>query len=163
MHRDDPMAEKDQKLQLLTNYFRVDTKKNVSMTQYRIDFDDSIQDRRRKFAIVGECTHLLGLHVYDGANMVFLMRKLNDKRVTKRVQLRDGSEYNVTFRETREILYTDSMFFTVLNLIVRRCFEKLNLTLVGRNYYDAAQAQRVQELRIDLWPGKNSKTSLWKF
>lgn len=148
----------DKPLKLITNYFRVETTEKVSMTQYRIDFDPATENRSLKFAIINESKDFLGLHVYDGANTVYLMKRLPDKETWRLVTLRDGSRFNVRFRESREILYTDAMFFTILNLILRRCFEALRLNLVGRNYYDAMAARRVNEFKVDLWPGKKMKT-----
>jgi hypothetical protein len=123
------------------------------MTQYRIDFYPATDDRRLKFAIINESKNMLGLHVYDGQNTVYLMSKLPEQDTSTSVTLRNDAKYSVRFRESRSIYYTDAMFFTILNLILRRCLEALKLTLVGRHYYDSTSSQRVPEYKVELWPG----------
>lgn len=81
------------------------------------------------------------------------MLKLSEKDVTKEVRLRDGTIFKVRFRESREIPYTDAMYFTILNLIIRACYEALGFNLIGRNYYDPMSLKQVNDCKIDLWPG----------
>lgn len=154
----DTGATEDQHVMLTTNYYKVEQRNRVSMYMYRIDFNPPTDMRKVRWALISNINNDLGLNVYDGANSIYLMNKLPQKLNHFDTQLKNGTPFTVTLRESREIHYTDGMFFTILNLILRRCFEKLDLVLVGRNFFDAIAAIDVPSLKLQIWPGNFSYT-----
>lgn len=146
-------AENDQQVTLITNYYKVEQRKPVSMTMYHIDFDPHTDSKAYRWELIRSLENYLRTHVYDGMSSVYLMNKLPDRENYFDRNLKDGTPFRVKLRERREIPYTDGMFFTILNLVLRRCFEGMDLNLVGRNYYDALAAINVPSLRLQLWPG----------
>lgn len=150
----DTGATFDQEIMLTTNYYKVDQRDKVSMFMYHVDFKPPMENRKARWSLMNKLNNALGLNVYDGASSVYLMIKLPQTENNFSVELRDGTPFIVRLRQSREIHYTDGMFFTILNLVLRRCFDALELNLVGRNFYDAKAAIDVPSLKLQIWPGK---------
>lgn len=144
----------EEKVQLCANYFKVypmNVDRRVRITMYHVIFKPFCEERGNRYGLMRQLG--LGTSNYDGSASIYLMQKLRDKVTKFDAESRDGRRFIITLAEKNEILTTDAMFFTILNLIIRNAMDALKLQLVGRNYYDAANKIDMPALRLQIWPG----------
>nr|AEI25513.1 aubergine [Nilaparvata lugens] len=70
-------------------------------------------------------------------------RKHDDQFITMTVRMVDKDA----------IKYGDQTYLQVLNIVVRKCIANLDMTLLGRNYYDPKAKITIPEFSLELWPG----------
>jgi aubergine len=110
---------------------------------YRVDFEPDIEIAGLRKAFVGNQRELFGGYLYDGQNMLYLTHRLPEETMEFTMTSREGQDYKLKIKNTgAKIEMTDSMATQILNLILRRTMEGLNLQLVGRNLYDPANRVR---------------------
>lgn len=141
-------------IDLLANYLRVQKDKNFSLQQYHVNFIPDIDIPIVRKALIREHKKTLGGYLYDGVSTVYLTKSLEKESTDFVGRLKDDSLVKITVKNTMNFIpSTDGRMMQLLNLILRRAMEGLNLQLVGRNYFDAAAAIELQEFNIQLWPG----------
>lgn len=136
---------------LSANYFRLIRCSEFKLTLFRVDFDPPSEQAQVRKLLVSKLK--LDGYVYDGANMLYLTKQLNESefRVTDSMT---EQEYTVTIKNTgTEIKDTDAMANQIYNIILRRAMSHLKMQLVGRNLYDAENKVKLDQFRIELWPG----------
>ena len=52
-----------------------------------------------------------------------------------------------------EVAKAASNYLQLLSIIMRQIMEKLDLELIGRNYFDPYSASLIREYCIEIWPG----------
>lgn len=119
-----------------TNYFRLVRKPEWSIHQYRVDFSPEIEAVVIRKALFRAHMKVFNGFLFDGT-MLFSSTKL-DSEITQFCSARnDGSAVAITVKYVKEVLMTEMESLKVLNIILRRAMEGLNLQLVGRNFFDA--------------------------
>lgn len=119
-----------------TNYFRLIRKPEWNIFQYRIDFAPDIEAVVIRKALLRPHMKLFNGFLFDGT-MLFSSTKLPSE-VTQLCSARnDGTNVMITVRYVKEVLMTEMASLQILNIILRRAMEGLNLQLVGRNFFDA--------------------------
>jgi len=83
---------------------------------------------------------LLGGYIFDGT-ILFCTTQFkpvqNSPYVLELVtQSREGENYQIKIKAVGSVEAADNQQFQVLNLILRRAMEGLNLQLVSRNFFD---------------------------
>lgn len=134
-------GESGTQVQLLANYFPLKPIKDFCFRQYRVDFRPEVELLGlRKFLIANASKQIKG-YVYDGANILYLTRRLPEKETIFHVKSKDDTAYQVSLRDTNnEIRNTDATAMMVLNTILRRAMDGLKLKLIQRNLYDSDAA-----------------------
>ena len=56
-------------------------------------------------------------------------------------------------RFVKEVSNTDKNYLQLLAIIQRQIMEKLDMELIGRNYFDPHSANLIREYCLELWPG----------
>lgn len=121
---------------LATNYFRLVRKPEWTIFQYRVDFAPDIDATVIRKAMFRPHANLFNGFLFDGT-MLFSTTKLN-KETTQFNSIRnDGTPVLITVKYVKEVLMTEMASLQILNIILRRAMEGLNLQLVGRNFFDA--------------------------
>lgn len=78
-----------------------------------------------------------GGYLYDGDNCLYLTHRLDKEIMNLTVESREGVSYKILIRNVgRKIAMSDQAGTQVLNLILRRAMDGLQMQLVGRNLYD---------------------------
>lgn len=91
-------------------------------------------------SLIRSQSEMLGGFLFDGTQ-IFLSRELKSECVKRSVKgLKDNTEYILFFRLTNVISMNEAYSLHVLNLILRRAMDGLNLQSVGKNKYDPAAA-----------------------
>lgn len=141
-----------QNLNVQTNYFRVLKKPNWSIFQYRIDFAPDVDLIRARRSYIYEHRELFGGYLFDGA-MLFTTTNLDSKTKELYCKDKEGETIQIKVKNVGEIKVTDIQMLQVLNLILRRSMEGLNLQLVSRNFFDPIARISVPNHRLEIWPG----------
>jgi aubergine len=123
---------------LSANYFELTRKPDFAFTQYRVDFEPDCDDIKLRKFLVGTQRATFGGFLYDGGSLLYLTRRLPQDEMTFNITTpRDNRKFILKIKHTGNVIsMTDSMATNVLNVILRRTMDKLNMQLVGRNLYD---------------------------
>jgi aubergine-like protein len=111
------------------------------MNQYRVDFSPDIEASIVRKALLREHSSMFGGYIFDGTCM-FTSQKLDQDLLELTGKRNDDSHVKITIKHVREIPMTDGQSMQILNLVLRKAMEGLNLQLVGRNFFDAASKVR---------------------
>lgn len=123
-------------VKLSANYFKLVKKPAFAFSVYRVDFLPDIEIAGMRKAFVALQRETFGGYLYDGQNMIYLTQRLAQDKMEFEVKSREGDDYKMKVKYTSTIEMTSAMATQILNLILRRTMEGLNLQLVGRNLYD---------------------------
>ncbi|KAJ6632990.1 Protein piwi, partial [Pseudolycoriella hygida] len=140
-------------IKLKANYFKLEKCPEYEMLAYRVDFDPECEDAPTRKYLMYTQRDLLGAYLYDTANKFYTTHKLQSEEFTVQTKDRKLNNYELRIKQT-EILQMDTReSLQVLNLILRRAMEGLQLQLVGRNLFDALGKIQLSQLGLELWPG----------
>lgn len=137
---------------LTANYFRLTRKTEWSLYKYHVTFEPEVLMARVRNALIFNHKPKFGGYLFDGTQL-FLTRKLEESQLNLVSTNREDVEHRIKLRFTKQILMSDNESIQVLNLILRRAMQGLQLKLVQRNYYDPADAKNLPQFHIQLWPG----------
>lgn len=127
-------------MQLQANFFRLLKKPTWNIYKYDVKFDPECMMVRLRNALIMQHKEAIGGFLFDGTQL-FLTRKLDtdDNGTIKfKSKTRTEEEYTLTMKFTRIVQMTENESLQILNLILRRATQGMELQLVGRNFYDAA-------------------------
>ncbi|XP_035779822.1 protein aubergine-like [Anopheles albimanus] len=142
-----------QALSLQSNYFKLVKRVDWTLSHYSVTFVPQCPSPRLMQSLVNEHKAILGGFVFDGANLFTGSKLPSDELVLHSKHDRTGDKYEVHIERVATVDMTGETGIQVLNLILRRAMNGLNLQLVGRNLYDAAAKIPIREYHIELWPG----------
>lgn len=123
-------------IQLTTNYFKIQRKKDWGLYQYHVDFAPEIDITGIRKSVLRAHRAQFNGFLFDGS-MLWSTTKLQNEVTTLTGQRSDGTPVIITIKFTKEVTMTESASLQILNVIMREAMQKLNLQLVGRNYFDA--------------------------
>lgn len=80
-------------------------------------------------------------YLYDGASILFITARLPQDQMTFDCETREGKNYKLTLKNTKQTIdRSDPRVLLVLNIMLRRAMEGLNLKLIQRNLFDPENA-----------------------
>lgn len=123
-------------IHLKANYFELRQRPNYEMVMYRVDFDPECElPPKRKYLMYTQ-RELFGAYLYDTRNSVYLTHRLPQDLLTVDTMDRENNPYKMTIKFGTIVSMDTRESLQVLNLILRRSMEGLNLQLIGRNLFD---------------------------
>ncbi|XP_041675230.1 LOW QUALITY PROTEIN: protein aubergine [Drosophila eugracilis] len=145
------------KITVQTNYFKLLKRPNWTIYQYRVDFVPDIDNTRLRRGLLNEHRSLLGGNIFDGT-VLFCTTQFkpvqNSPYVLELVaKNRAGENIEIKIKAVGSVEAGDNQQFQVLNLILRRAMEGLELQLVHRNLFDPKAKINLENYRMELWPG----------
>lgn len=113
---------------------------NWTIYQYRVDFDPDVDNTRLRRGLLSEHRQLLGGYIFDGT-VLFCTTKFKEIANSPNVlelltKSRAGENIQIKIKSVGTVEAADNQQFQVLNLILRRALEGLQLQLVSRNFFD---------------------------
>nr|AGH30330.1 piwi [Nilaparvata lugens] len=145
-----------QKVVCTANYFAIETKADWHLYQYRVDFNPE-EDRTmvKRALLSNHRAQLGGGFVFDGTMLFTHQRLAPDPMELVSKRKHDDQFITMTVRmvDKDAIKYGDQTYLQVLNIVVRKCIANLDMTLLGRNYYDPKAKITIPEFSLELWPG----------
>ena len=148
---DNKQGSNGKKINLTANYFAINTLKDWDIFQYRVDFSPDIPDTKIRKSLIDKEKSQIGGNCFDGT-MLFTVKKLKVEEIVTKLPTTD-EVIQIKFRFTGIMSRTDQRFLQIYNIILNRAMSKLNLTQLGRNYYDSKAAIQERAHNIELWPG----------
>nr|QID20004.1 aubergine [Drosophila buzzatii] len=145
------------KITVQTNYYKVQKPPNWTIYQYRVDFVPDVDNTRLRRGLLSEHRQLLGGYIFDGTVLFCITRfkqMPNSQNVLELLtRNRAGENILIKIKSVGTVEAADSQQFQVLNLILRRAMEGLQLQLVSRNFFDPQAKIVLDKYRVELWPG----------
>ncbi|XP_066986204.1 piwi-like protein Siwi isoform X2 [Macrobrachium rosenbergii] len=142
-----------QPIMLHSNYYQVNARPDWALCMYHVDFTPDEERTHVKKQLMRQHTQALGNYIFDG-NQLYTSYKIQDdplELASKRPE--DGSPYTVKIRFIKEIPSSDTQFLQIFSILIRRCYEYLGLTQIGRHYFDSKAEIQNQKYRLAIWPG----------
>ncbi|XP_025197459.1 piwi-like protein Siwi [Melanaphis sacchari] len=142
-----------QDVKLLTNYFPITSYKNYCLYQYEVVFnleEDTINIKRN---LLAQHRERLGGYLFDGT-MLFSVNRY-DPPTFELTSIRRSNEQKVIIKVkfTNIIETGDHANIKVFNLLLHNCFRYLDLSLIGRNFYDSKAKVDLPQYKLQIWPG----------
>lgn len=151
-HDESKIGNHPNQLNLCANFFKLVRSPNWKITKYHVTFDPEVVSAPMRKAMVYQHKPQFGGYLFDGTQL-FLIRSLPATETVLISKSREGVEYKLTVRFTKEVAPEDMEFSQILNLILRRAMDGLKLKLINRNFYDPAESEKLRDFPIQLWPG----------
>ncbi|XP_033236349.1 protein aubergine-like [Drosophila pseudoobscura] len=138
------------KINVQTNYFKLLKRPCWTIFQYRVDFEPEVDNTRYRRGYLYEHKNILGGYIFDGT-ILFCTTQFNFKELVTKNHA--GENITIKIKHVGLVEAADNQQFQVLNLLLRKAMESLSLQLVSRNYYDAKAKIKLNNYRVELWPG----------
>jgi len=144
--------------QALANYFNLESRiENWMLNQYEVKFNPSEDDLKAKKKMIRTLNPQIGENLFDGGSLWTLKNLGEISEHT--VKNEDTNKiHQVRIKFTREVPPGDYQWLQLMNILVRKIFQILDLQMVGRDYYDPKASIDVKQYRLKIWPGY--KTSI---
>ncbi|KAI5642706.1 piwi domain-containing protein [Phthorimaea operculella] len=123
-------------LDLCANYFTVETTPQWRLYQYHVDFQPEEDSTGLRKALLRVHANTLGGYLFDGAILYTVKRLHPDPMELYSDRKHDGERMRILIKLTCDVSPGDYHYIQVFNIIIRKCFNLLNLQLVGRDYFD---------------------------
>ncbi|CAI6362543.1 unnamed protein product [Macrosiphum euphorbiae] len=158
---DGKLGKGGQEIQLTSNYFPITTYTDWTLYQYRVDFNPEQDKVNIQRGLLGPHKALLGPHIFDGT-MLFSSKKYKPDtlELTSKRNF-DDEIVIITIKFTQTIEKGDHASIQIFNLLIRKALMNLDLSMVGRNYYDDKAKINIPKHRLQLWPGYETTISMY--
>ncbi|XP_030846820.1 seawi isoform X1 [Strongylocentrotus purpuratus] len=141
------------KIALIANGFKLKTKPDWQLYQYRVDFEPEILNPRARFALLKGHSALLGKGLTLDMDTMYSLFKLAEKVTNLSAERKDGSNVNICVTHVATLNPMAPNTLHLYNVLFRRCLKMINMEQVGRNYYDPTAAIDIKQHGLQLWPG----------
>uniref|UniRef100_S4RYE2 Piwi-like RNA-mediated gene silencing 1 n=1 Tax=Petromyzon marinus TaxID=7757 RepID=S4RYE2_PETMA len=141
-----------QPVKLLTNYFKLMSRKMWMVYQYHVTFSPELESKRLRIALLHEHNELLGeTRAFDGC-ILYLPKKL-EKVSEVWSKTRQEQKIKITITLTNELPPSSPTAIVLFNIIFRKVLKMVNMQQIGRNYYNPDDAFTIPQHRLHVWPG----------
>ncbi|KAL0113296.1 hypothetical protein PUN28_012449 [Cardiocondyla obscurior] len=84
---------------------------------------------------------------------MYTSRRLFDRQIFTSQRKSDEAIITITVRLVGDMVAGDPHYLQFFNILMRKCYDHLNLKLVGRNYFDPDNKIVLPETKLEVWPG----------
>lgn len=135
-------------LNVRSNYFDVLSKGRWQIYHYHVEFSPIIENPAFKNALLVQQKETLGGFVYDRGSSVYLIRQLAAE-IEFQTRDREDIEYLIKMTRVGLISSAEKEYLQVLNIIMKKALNALQLQLVGRDYFDShASVSNKQYIKV---------------
>ncbi|XP_077286182.1 piwi like RNA-mediated gene silencing protein aubergine [Arctopsyche grandis] len=138
---------------LVTNYFKLMTRPNWTLYQYRVDISPEEDRTAVRKSLLRDHRKTLGGYIFDGTVM-YTPYKLNADPMnlcSKRTE--DDLAMSLTLKLVGDVTSGDYVYIQIFNILMRKCYSSLKLQLLGRDFYDQVARIDIREHKLQIWPG----------
>ncbi|XP_013179609.1 PREDICTED: protein aubergine-like [Papilio xuthus] len=140
-------------LDLLVNYFVVETTPQWSLYQYHVDISPEEDNTAVRRGLLRIHSKTLGGYIFDGT-VLYTMKRLHPEPMELYSDRKsDGARMRIMIKLTCAVSPGDYHYLQIFNLIIRKCFRLIQLQLVGRDYFNPAAKVDIPEHNLQIWPG----------
>ncbi|CAH0581309.1 unnamed protein product [Chrysodeixis includens] len=138
---------------LKANYFTVKTTPQWCLYQYHVDITPEEDNTAVRKGLLRIHANTLGGYLFDGTVLYTVKRLHPDPLELYSDRKTDNERMRIMIKLTCAVSPGDYHYIQVFNIIIRKCFNLLNLQLMGRDYFDPAAKVDIPEYRLQIWPG----------
>ncbi|KAM6294643.1 piwi-like protein 2 [Aegotheles albertisi] len=126
---------------------------NEAVYQYHVTFSPEVECRSTRFAMLKELREVTGdITAFDGS--ILFLPILLPRPISLKAQNRSsGEEITITIQFTKILEPSSDLCIPFYNVVFRRVLRILDLKLIGRNFFEPAQAMVLHQHRLQIWPG----------
>ncbi|XP_026764636.1 piwi-like protein Siwi [Galleria mellonella] len=140
-------------LDLIANYFTVKTTPQWSLYQYHVDISPEEDNTTVRKGLLRVHQKTLGGYLFDGT-VLYTVRKLHpDPMELYSDRKTDGERMRILIKLTCAVSPGDYHYIQIFNIIIRKCYNLLQLQLVGRDFFDPLAKIDIPEHKLQIWPG----------
>ncbi|XP_045768793.1 piwi-like protein Siwi [Maniola jurtina] len=140
-------------LDLSANYFTVKTTPQWSLYQYHVDISPEEDRTFIRKALMRVHQKTFGGYLFDGT-VLYTVKKLHpDPLELYSDRKNDGERMRILIKLTCQVSPGDYHYLQVFNILIRKCFSLLNLSLMGRDFFDSNAKIDIPEYKLQIWPG----------
>ncbi|XP_059049511.1 piwi-like protein Siwi isoform X2 [Achroia grisella] len=140
-------------LDLLANYFTVQTTPQWSLYQYHVDVSPEEDSTVVRKGLLRVHQKTLGGYLFDGM-VLYTVKKLHpDPLELYSDRKTDGERMRILIKLTCAVSPGDYHYIQIFNIIIRKCYNLLQLQLVGRDFFDPIAKIDIPEHKLQIWPG----------
>ncbi|KMQ97723.1 protein piwi [Lasius niger] len=151
-HIQDKRGSSGTKIMLQANYFKLLKATDWAIHQYRVDFAPEEDRTAVRKGLLRLHQKSIGAYIFDGTVM-YTSHRLPDHMTFTSTRQSDEQHITITVRLVGDMLVGDIHYIQFFNIIMRKCYEFLQLKLIGRNYFDPESKVVLPEFKLELWPG----------
>lgn len=119
------------------NYFKLIKTPDWSIHNYFVEFSPAVESKQSRKTLLYEHRNILGGYLFDGQTL-FLTKKLPQATTHLQSVTPAGDDIKIQVKYTSIIPLTLNTSIQVLNMVLRRAMDTLQLQGVGKNFFDAA-------------------------
>ncbi|XP_049868005.1 piwi-like protein Siwi [Pectinophora gossypiella] len=140
-------------LDLIANYFHVETTPQWCLYQYHVDISPEEDSTGVRKALLRVHAKTLGGYLFDGMVLYTVKRLHPDPLELYSDRKTDGERMRIMIKLTCAVSPGDYHYIQVFNIIIRKCFNLLQLQLVGRDFFDPQSKVDIPEYKLQIWSG----------
>ncbi|KAF1760646.1 hypothetical protein GCK72_008895 [Caenorhabditis remanei] len=138
------------------NFIPIEMEKaDYSIYQFHVEFHPQVDSKhmRETMLLHENVTDEIGrFHVFDGM-ILYLTEEWQQNQEIEVPHPLTGDLIRVIFKQTNRFLLDNAQTINIFNTIIRRCFDELKLTQLGRHYFNSKDARNVREYNMSILPG----------
>lgn len=140
-------------LDLTANYFTVETTPNWSLYQYHVDFSPEEDNTGVRKGLLRIHAKTLGGYIFDGS-VLYTVQRLNPEPLELYSdRTSDNARMRILIKLTCQVSPGDYHYIQIFNIIIRSCFNLMQLQLMNRDYFDPSAKVDIPEYKLQIWPG----------
>ncbi|XP_022818139.1 piwi-like protein Siwi [Spodoptera litura] len=140
-------------IDLRSNYFLVKTTPQWRLYQYHVDFSPDEDSTFIRRALLRVHAKTLGGYLFDGSVLYTVKRLHPEPLMLYSDRKTDDQRMTMSIKLTCDVSPGDYHYIQIFNIIIRKCFQILDLQLMGRDYFDSEAKVDIPEYRLQVWPG----------
>ncbi|CAH0406951.1 unnamed protein product [Chilo suppressalis] len=140
-------------IDLLANYFAVETTPQWRLYQYHVDVTPEEDSTGVRKALLRVHSRTLGGYLFDGTVLYTVKRLHPDPMELYSERRTDSERMRLMIKLVHDVSPGDYHYIQIFNIIIRKCFNLLQLQLVGRDFFDPEAKVDVPDHRLQIWPG----------
>lgn len=136
---------------MCVNYIPFKSRKEGAF-QYNVSFNPPVESRNMRFGMLKEHQNLIGkTKAFDGATLFLPHRLPRPQTILESKRITDGATVELKLTLVKVLDPTDCL--QLYNIVLRRVMKLLEMSQVGRYYYDPKRPAPIPQHRLELWPG----------
>jgi len=136
------------------NYVKLSISKGLGIYHYDVSFEPQLDRRDDRFRCLNQHREALGnARAFDGVKL-FVPRLLPDHLLhLESISPFADEAVRITLTFKRQVGYGEQEAVSQYNVLFRRVMQQLKMVQMRRNFYNPAQAAKIPEHRLEIWPG----------
>ncbi|XP_047616467.1 piwi-like protein 2 [Phacochoerus africanus] len=126
---------------------------NEAVYQYHVTFSPNVECKRMRFGMLRDHQAVTGNTTAFDGSILYLPVKLQQVLELKSQRKTDSAEITIKIQLTKILEPCSDLCIPFYNVVFRRVMKLLDMTLVGRNFYDPIRVMVLQQHRLQIWPG----------